>query len=82
MVLTRILGNPPLVYATSESQADGEGASEEMVRQQVLEMAWRRSPEGRALRAEKVRALQGKYADLMISSDDFLRMKYEQKDRW
>jgi len=38
--------------------------------------------EARALRLAKIRALQGKYADIGISSDDFIRMKYELKDRW
>jgi len=82
MVLTRVLGNPPLTYEATGSQPAGMTVFGEMAHHHSLETARMMTAEARELRLAKIRALRGKYADIGISSDDFLRMKYELKDRY
>jgi len=78
--LVMTMGKPSQAYDTTETAPPSMGlAVEEAASQPPAPSSVALE---RAQRVAKIRALRGKYAFISTSSDDYLRMKHEQPDRY
>lgn len=80
--LTVIAGNPSHAYEVTVTTLPFHGLARGQANSQPPAMQGAPTAQARSERMAKVRALQGKYAFVTISSDDYLRMKHELRDRF